>query len=74
MKNKGPQILNQLTIPKFGKIFISMLKLDNLSSDEDGGASSKVWPTAITDLVSLPQCSPDVEHQKIYIRFVVKTM
>lgn len=42
MKNKGPQILNQLTIPKFAKMFVSMLKLDNLTVS----SSAATCPTA----------------------------
>ena len=31
LRSKGHEILNQLTIPKFSKIFILLLKLDNLT-------------------------------------------
>jgi len=66
-------VLNQLTIPKFAKIFILLLKLDNLTFDAHG-APVREWPTAMADLVSLPNCTSDVEQQKVYIRFIVKTM
>lgn len=56
--SKGHEVLNQLTIPKFAKIFILLLKLDNLLADEQ----VREWPTAITDLVSLLQLSNNMEH------------
>ncbi len=33
LRAKGPEVLNQLTIPKFAKIFILLIKLDNLTMD-----------------------------------------
>ena len=73
LRSKGHEVLSQLTIPKFAKIYILLLKLDNLAFDENRNPV-RSWPSAISDLVSLPQCSPDPEHQKIHIRFIIKTM
>ena len=61
LRVKGPEVLNQLTIPKFGKIFIQLVKLDNLRFDAQNNAVRE-WPVAISDLVGLPMCSSDVEH------------
>ena len=33
LRTQGPDVLNQLTIPKFAKIFILLMKLDNLNVD-----------------------------------------
>lgn len=74
LRTKGPQVLNQLTIPKFSKIFISLLKLDNLTFAPNSDTPIREWPTAMSDLVSLPQCSEEFEHKKTYIRFIVKTL
>ena len=30
LRTKGPQVLTQLTIPKFAKIYVQLLKLDNM--------------------------------------------
>ena len=73
LRSKGPEVLDQLTIPKIAKIFIILLKLDHIDTNAQGMPVQE-WPTAMTDLVQLPTCSEDLEHQKIHIRFIVKTM
>ena len=72
LKNQGPNILTTLSIPKFSKMFILLMKLDN-AARKDSKPELK-WPTIMDDLLSLVQASSDVEHQKLYIRFIVKTL
>ena len=61
LRSKGAEVLNQLTIPKFAKMFILLLKLDNLAVDALGNPSRE-WQSAITDLVGLPQTTAEVEQ------------
>ena len=70
LANKGHEVLNQLSIPKFGKIFIMLLKLDHIDEDAQGQPIQQ-WPSAITDLVSLAN---NEVHRKLFIRFIVKTL
>ena len=73
LRTKGPEVLTQLTIPKFGKIYVQLLKLDNLTVDEQGNPQ-RTWESAILNLTQLPESSDDPELKKLYIRFIVKTM
>ena len=70
LREQGPVVLDKLTIPKFSKIFVSLIKLDNA----EAAHGKQTWPSAIPDLLSLVQASGDPEHQKMYIRFIVKSM
>ena len=73
LRTKGSEVLTQLTIPKFGKIYVQLLKLDNLTVDELGNPL-RTWESAILDLTQLPESSEDPELKKLFIRFIVKTM
>ena len=73
LRSEGPSILAEpLAIPKFAKIYILLIKLDNLNSN--GGQFTRQWPEAISDLVTLPQCTSDIEHQKTFIGFIVSVL
>ena len=61
LRSSGSAVLDQLTIPKFAKIFINLIKLDNLVFDEANNPVRE-WPDAINCLVSLPGTTADVEH------------
>ena len=58
---KGPEVLNNLTIPKFGKLFTQLIKLDNLNFDQHNNLVRQ-WPEAIQELVALVQVSSDPAH------------
>jgi len=53
LRSKGHEVLSQLTIPKFAKIYILLLKLDNVKVDAQMNVVRE-WESAISDLVSLP--------------------
>ena len=61
LRTKGPEVLNQLTIPKFGKLVIMLVKLDNLHADEQNNLTRQ-WPEVFGELVTLVEASNDVEH------------
>jgi hypothetical protein len=61
-----PELLTQLYLPQFAKIFVLLLKLDHLSQRQ--------WPTAFADLLSLVHTSADEATQKNYVRLIVKTL
>ena len=46
LRSKGAEVLDQLTIPKFAKIFIMLIKLDNLTTNSQG-EYIREWPEAI---------------------------
>ena len=69
LRTNGSKILSQLSIPQFGKIFVLLLKLDNLQPNDE-----RKWPTIFSDLIALVQSTEDVELQKLYIRFIIKTL
>ena len=69
LRHQGPQVLNTQTIPQFGKIFVMILVLDNLQAD-----GTQKWPTIFADLVGLVQVSEDFEVQKLFMRFIIKTL
>lgn len=73
LRTQGPEVLNQLTIPKFAKIFVLLVKLDNLTVDGQNNIARQ-WPEVISELVALVEASGDVDHQKTFIRFIVKTL
>lgn len=73
LRTQGPEVLNQLTIPKFSKIFVLLVKLDNLTVDAQNNITRQ-WPEMISELVALVEASSDVDHQKVFIRFIVKTL
>ena len=73
LRAKGHEVLNLQSIPKFAKIFILLIKLDNLSFDTQNNPIRE-WTDAISDLVTLPRYTQDFEHQKTYIRFFIKAM
>ena len=73
LRAKGNEVLDNLSISKFAKIFVQLLKLDNLKFDGQGNPI-RYWPTAMQDLISLPEYTSVLEHQKLYTRFIIKTL
>ena len=73
LRNQGPKVLDTISIPKLALTYVLLIKLDN-AWVEGGNTPVREWPDIIKDLVSLVEASADVEHQKTYIRFIVKTL
>ena len=73
LTQRGHEVLNKLTIPKWAKIYIQLLKLDHLHLDQHGNAINE-WPESISDLMALPSATQDFEQQKTFISFIVKTL
>ena len=70
MRQPGQQqILTTQSTPQFGKIFVMLLVLDNLQAD-----ATPKWPSIFTDLMGLVEVSDDFAVQKLYMRFIVKTL
>ena len=67
IQNKSSEVLTQLYLPQFAKIFVLAIKLDNL-------CQQRQWPQAFADLLSLVQNSADENAQKQFIRLIVKTL
>lgn len=62
-----PDVLTQLYLPQFAKIFVSALKLDNMRPQRQ-------WPEAFIDLLSLVSGNADEAAQKSFVRLIVKTL
>lgn len=70
MRQQGQQqILTTQSTPQLGKIFVMLLVLDNLQAD-----ATPKWPSIFTDLMGLVEVSDDFAVQKLYMRFIVKTL
>jgi hypothetical protein len=69
VRERPEQVLTNLFMPQMAKIFILLLKLDNVD-----GEKGRVWPSALQELQNLLSTASNQQTGKLYYKFLVKTI